>query len=169
MVKVEIIENRTAIFLVDILFDFLNPQPFSEADGVDLIKIHIRSGKLTLMTYDGFETQPIPMLRERVKINLHQRTVDFFDYGYGDYDPLPLYWKSRLIDASFSDYDKQRSFDKRLAGLNILELSERHGPSLENLMDLLRIKYILTIKGYRFFKAKNATAPSCTARPAQCR
>ena len=134
-------------------------QLFSETDGVDLVKIHIRSGKLTLMTYDGFETQPIPMLRERVKINLRQRTVDFFDYGYGDYDPQPLYWKSQLIDASFSDYDKQRSFDKRLTGLNILELSERHGPSLENLMDLLRMKYRLTIKGYRFFKAKSASAP----------
>ena len=73
VVKVDIIENRTPILLVDVLFDFLNPQIFSEADGVDLIKIHIRSGKLTLMTYDGFKTQPILMLRERVKINLRQR------------------------------------------------------------------------------------------------
>ncbi|WP_419832056.1 hypothetical protein [Endozoicomonas atrinae] len=61
------------------------------------------------MTYEGFETQPIPMLRERVKINLRQRTVDFFGYfgnegGYADYDPQPLYGKSRLIDASFPDY-----------------------------------------------------------------
>ncbi|WP_066015815.1 DNA phosphorothioation-associated putative methyltransferase [Endozoicomonas atrinae] len=135
-------------------------QLFSETDGVDLVKIHIRSGKLTLMTYEGFATQPIPMLRERVKINLRQRTVDFFDYGYGDYDPQPLYWKSRLIDASFPDYDKQQSFDKRLSGLNIPELAEGHGPSLENLTALLRINHGLTIKGYRFFKAQSAIAPS---------
>ncbi len=120
---------------------------------MDLVKIHIRSGKLTLMTYEGFETQPIPMLRERVKINLRQRTVDFFDYGYGDYDPQPLYWKSRLIDASFPDYGKHQSFDKRLSGLNIPELANGHGPSLENLTDLLRMKHGLTIKGYRFFNA----------------
>ncbi|MBO9497114.1 hypothetical protein J7438_23935 [Thalassotalea sp. G20_0] len=54
----------------------------------------------------------------------------FFNYGYGDYDPQPLYWKSRLIDASFPDYGKQESFDKRLSGLNIPELADGHGPSL---------------------------------------
>ncbi|WP_419832057.1 hypothetical protein [Endozoicomonas atrinae] len=44
--------------------------------------------------------------------------------------------------------------------MNIPELSEGHGPSLENLTALLRINHGLTIKGYRFFKAQSAIAPS---------
>ncbi len=126
-------------------------QLFSDTDGVDLVKIHIRSGKLTLMVYDGFETQPIPMLRERVKINLRTRDVDFFDYGYGNYQPQPLYWKSRLIDESFADCSKQKSFDKRLISLELPGM-EGHGLGLEDFKAVLRHGFGLEVRGYRLFK-----------------
>ena len=129
-------------------------QLYGETDDMDLIKIHIRSGKLTLMIYDGFETQPIPMLKERIKINMRAGHTEFFDYGYGDYEPQPLYWKSQFIDESFSDYGKQKSFDTKLASLNIPEMSMRYGPSLGTLNEVLRSKHQLKIQGYRFFKQK---------------
>ena len=129
-------------------------QLFSETDGVDLVKIHIRSGKLTMMVYDGFETQPIPMLRERIKINLRNRHVDFFDYGYGGYEPQPLYWKSRLIDQSFEDYKKQKSFDKRLAELELPDM-EGHGLKLDDFQAVLEHGYGLQVRGYRFFSIIN--------------
>ncbi|WP_281647956.1 DNA phosphorothioation-associated putative methyltransferase [Parendozoicomonas sp. Alg238-R29] len=126
-------------------------QLFSEPDGVELVKIHIRSGKFTMMVYDGFETQPIPMLRERIKINLRNRHVDFFDYGYGDYEPQPLYWKSRLIDESFADYSKQKSFDKRLESLELPEM-DGYGLNPEDFTLVLRNGFGLEVKGYKFYK-----------------
>ncbi|HDN9020735.1 hypothetical protein [Aeromonas salmonicida] len=46
---------------------------------IDVIKLHIRSGKVSLMGYDDF-SKPIPYLVERVKIKMAEQEVDFFDY-----------------------------------------------------------------------------------------
>ncbi|MCL6272213.1 DNA phosphorothioation-associated putative methyltransferase [Sansalvadorimonas sp. 2012CJ34-2] len=127
-------------------------QLFSDTDGVDLVKIHIRSGKLTMMIYEGFETQPIPVLRERIKINMRTRQVNFSDYGYGDSEPQPLYWKSQQIDESFPDYNKQCSFDKRLAELELPGMVG-YGLSPDDFEAILRNSYKLQIKGYRFYQA----------------
>ena len=127
-------------------------QLYGEIEGIDLIKIHIRSGKLTLMVYDGFETQPLPMLRERIKINMRAGRIEFFDYGYGDYEPQPLYWKSKLIDGSFSDYKKQLSFDQRLQEIGLLDENKNFGPNMVELTSALTEVHRVEIKGYRFFK-----------------
>ena len=130
-------------------------QLFSDTDGVDLVKIHVRSGKLTLMRYDNFETSPIPLLRERVKIKLRSQTVDFFDYGDGsDYLPQPLYWKSYLIDDSFADYGKQKSFDKRLVELALPGM-DGFGLNLEDFEAVLRHGYELEVRGYRFYSVES--------------
>lgn len=131
-------------------------QLYGELDGMDLVKIHIRSGKLTLMSYDGFADQPLPMLRERIKINMRAGRIEFFDYGYGDsldnYEPQPLYWKSKLIDESFADYKKQCSFDRKLDEMHLLDSTRGYGPSLPELTSLLMHKNGVEIRGYRFFK-----------------
>ncbi|WP_256360247.1 hypothetical protein [Methylomonas koyamae] len=54
---------------------------YGDIEQTDLIKIHIQSGKLSLMRYDDFEDQPIPRLLERVKINLREQTFDLYEYG----------------------------------------------------------------------------------------
>ncbi|WP_422449134.1 MULTISPECIES: DNA phosphorothioation-associated putative methyltransferase [unclassified Endozoicomonas] len=126
-------------------------QLFADTDGVDLVKIHIRSGKLSLMVYEGFDSQPLPMLMERIKINLRSRHVDFFDYGYSEYEPQPLYWKSYLIDESFTDYSRQKSFDQRLARLNLPGM-DGYGLSTDDLREVLLHGFGLKVQGYRFFK-----------------
>ena len=55
-------------------------QMYGELDDIQLIKIHINSGKVTLLGYDGFEDSPLPALKERVKIKMAHQDVDFFDY-----------------------------------------------------------------------------------------
>ncbi|NTU60422.1 MAG: hypothetical protein HGA98_05130 [Deltaproteobacteria bacterium] len=45
------------------------------------MKIHIRSGKLTLHRYDDFWGQALPKLRERIKIKMREQDIDFFEYG----------------------------------------------------------------------------------------
>ena len=47
----------------------------------DLVKIHIQSGKLTLLRYEGFDEGPLPKLRERIKIKMREQRVDFFTYS----------------------------------------------------------------------------------------
>ncbi|MBJ2138199.1 DNA phosphorothioation-associated putative methyltransferase [Paraglaciecola chathamensis] len=55
-------------------------QLYGELEDIQLIKIHITSGKLTLLGYEDFETAEQPRLKERVKIKMAEQDVDFFDY-----------------------------------------------------------------------------------------
>lgn len=80
---------------------------------VDLVKIHIHSGKVSFMGYDDFEGRPVPDLIERVKVKMWEREVDFFDY-VGEFTPPPLFLKSLYIDESFDIYDEQSAFDREL-------------------------------------------------------
>lgn len=84
-------------------------------DDIDLVKIHITSGKLTLLEYDDFE-KSVPMLKERTKIKMADQDIDFFDYVQEDRRP-PLLNKHLLLAPSDENADKQVSFDKRLAKL----------------------------------------------------
>ncbi len=81
--------------------DFLNDLPlelriyigcatqlYGDIENFDLIKAHIRSGKVSLMRYDAWENDT-PMLLERIKIKMRDQDVDFFDYG-GEFEPTPL-------------------------------------------------------------------------------
>ena len=84
-------------------------------DDIDLIKIHITSGKLTLTAYDDF-TKAVPFLVERIKIKMADQDIDFFDYVEEAKRP-PLLNKHLFLPESHQQYKKQLSFDKRLAKL----------------------------------------------------
>ena len=92
-------------------------------DDIDLVKIHITSGKVTLTGYDDFNNQAVPFLVERIKIKMADQDIDFFDYINESHRP-PLLNKSAYIDESFDNYKKQISFDKRLAKLLNINLNE---------------------------------------------
>jgi len=70
-------------------------QLYGDIDNFDLIKAHIRSGKVSLMRYDEWD-KDIPMLLERVKIKLREQDIDIFDYS-GEYEPQPLCDKRRYL------------------------------------------------------------------------
>jgi DNA phosphorothioation-associated putative methyltransferase len=55
-------------------------QLYGELEDIQLIKIHINSGKLTLLGYEDFVQSSTPKLKERVKIKMADQDVDFFDY-----------------------------------------------------------------------------------------
>ena len=64
-------------------------QLFGDAGSVDLIKVHLQSGKVTFLIYDDFERSDSPRLIERIKVDLPRLRVDFYDY-VAEYDPQPL-------------------------------------------------------------------------------
>lgn len=81
--------------------DFLNDLPptlriyvgcalqlYGDIEEMQLIKAHIRSGKVSLMRYEDWDAE-VPLLIERIKIKLRELDIDFFDY-VGDYEPTPL-------------------------------------------------------------------------------
>ena len=63
-------------------------QLYGDIDEFELIKAHIRSGKVSLMRYDDWSKDE-PLLLERVKIKLRELDIDFFDYS-GEFEPVPL-------------------------------------------------------------------------------
>lgn len=99
---------------------------YGDAGDADLLKIHIRSGKLTLMRFDDFLGRPLPKMLQRVKLKLRDQDFDIFDYG-GDYPPPYLYRKSRYLNEEMPHYAEQLAFDETLESLALFEL-EGYGP-----------------------------------------
>ena len=99
-------------------------QMYGDLLSIDLIKVHIQSGKVTLLGYDDFEGKQIPLLTERIKIKMAEQDIDFFDYVLG-YEP-PLLNKSSFLDESDPTYLSQKQFDEKLLarlGSSIMELN----------------------------------------------
>ncbi|GAD80232.1 DNA phosphorothioation-associated putative methyltransferase [Vibrio ezurae] len=121
-------------------------QMYGELDEeIDLIKIHIRSGKLTLTAYDDFN-QSVPFLNERIKIKMAEQDIDFFDYVNETRRP-PLLNKHLYMSSKHENHKKQLSFDKRLAKLmefDFTEETQMTRPEFEVLLD----KHNRKIKGF---------------------
>jgi DNA phosphorothioation-associated putative methyltransferase len=140
-----VLENRHSLTIHRSLVNQLPPilrvyvgcatQLYGDVEAVDLVKLHMTSGKVSLMKYDDFEGKPIPEMIQRVKINLREQDIDVFDYTV-PYTPHPLYFKSRLISQDFPNYDEQRAFDHKLATLGCLH-SSGFGPPRDELYSTL--------------------------------
>ena len=116
----------------------------------DLVKIHIGSGKVSLMRHDDFAGQPLPRMIERVKIKLREQDIDYFAYGEG-YEPPFLYHKSRTINEEFPYYPEQVAFEEVLDGLELFDFSG-YGPSPgEFLATLARNRW--TLDGFALTRA----------------
>lgn len=101
---------------------------YGDLDGVDLVKIHIRSGKLSLLKFDDFDGKPLPLMTERIKLKLRSQDVDHFEYGEGSVAPPPLYYKSRYLNEECPGFAEQQAFDEALADLALFD-PESYGPS----------------------------------------
>jgi DNA phosphorothioation-associated putative methyltransferase len=93
---------------------------------IQLIKIHIVSGKLTLLHYEDFDTHPIPLLLKRIKVNIRKLDYDVFDYQLPQYPPSPLLFKSRFMHEDMPGFAEQAAFDESLEATQILDKFEFH-------------------------------------------
>jgi DNA phosphorothioation-associated putative methyltransferase len=127
-------------------------QLYGDIDEIDVIKVHIRSGKVTLLKYDDFTNKALPLLTERIKIRLLDLDIDFFFYG-DEYPYPPLYDKSIYLPSSCGEYKKQKTFEnritKQLKGLPLEEL-----PDWELLQKIFQYQGI-KLKGNKFYKLNN--------------
>ena len=113
-------------------------QLYGDVSSADLIKIHIRSGKLTLMKFDDFVGKPLPKMIQRVKLNLRKQDMDVFDYS-GPYEPPYLYRKSRFINEEFQNYAEQLAFEEALDNAGLMTFSG-YGPSATEFDQLLETR-----------------------------
>ena len=118
---------------------------YGDIETADLVKIHIRSGKVSLLFYNDFDASPLPRLRERVKINMRTQRIDFFQYANEDESQL-LYLKSRFMVADQPRYAQQKRFDDALMGLKLFDFSD-YGPDADRFFgELNRAGY--QVRGY---------------------
>ncbi|NKN33467.1 DNA phosphorothioation-associated putative methyltransferase [Marichromatium bheemlicum] len=117
----------------------------------DLVKIHIASGKVSLMRYDDFQGQPLPRLIERVKIKLRDLDIEYFAYGE-DYEPPFLFYKSRTINEEFPNYPEQLAFEQALEDLGLFDLTG-YGP-LPALFQETLARHRWTIVGFELVRAQ---------------
>ena len=122
---------------------------FGSLDNVDLVKIHIQSGKVSFMTYDDFEGRPVPDLLERVKVMLWQRKVEFFDY-IGEFAPVPLFMKSMYLSEDNEIYQDQVVFDGRLLKSRLFDFAQ-NPPTRKAFYESLRANNLI-INGYELRK-----------------
>lgn len=100
---------------------------YGDITSADLVKIHIRSGKLTLMRFDDFYGKPLPKMIHRVKILFHKQEFHLFEYGE-EFEPPYLYLKSRFMNEEMDSYAEQIAFDNQLEALNLFDLTG-YGPN----------------------------------------
>ena len=128
---------------------------YGDVTSADLLKIHIRSSKLTLIKFDDFDGKSLPRMIGRVKINMASQCMDFFDYSE-PYIPPFLYLKSRYINENYPNYGRQLEFDEALGNLRFLNL-EGYGPSAENFLEILA-RHRYRIDGFTL--SRSQTIPS---------
>jgi hypothetical protein len=109
---------------------------FGDISNVDLVKLHIQSGKVTLMRFDNFVGSPLPTMTERIKVRLRDQEMDFFTYE-GQFPPPLLYFKSRYINEEFPNFAEQAAFERELEELKLFDLSG-YGPAAETFWNELR-------------------------------
>ena len=131
---------------------------YGDVHNADLIKIHIGSGKLTLMRFDDFDGRALPRMLERVKIKLRDQDVDVF--GYGEvFEPPYLYRKSRYINEEHPGYPEQVAFDEALDQLEargLIDLSG-YGPAAAELDGILA-RHRWEVEGLRLRRVQTPPA-----------
>ena len=107
---------------------------YGDIDEVDLVKIHMASGKVSMMIYDDY-SKKLPILKERIKIKMREQDIDWFYYDDAQIRQ-PLYLKSAYMNPDTKHYEQQKEFDSMIASLPGIDLSS-FGPSHQELVGLM--------------------------------
>jgi DNA phosphorothioation-associated putative methyltransferase len=111
---------------------------YGDLKNVDIIKIHKKSGKVTLLIYDDFKNKYLPELKERVKVNLRKQRIDFFDHKSETHQQV-LYFKERYVTDKHPLRRKWVNFSKKLKKIGIDD-NVTFGPSKNEFHELIERK-----------------------------
>lgn len=115
-----------------------------------IVKIHIASGKLSLLDYADYDS-PLPRLRRRIKVNLRRQDLQVFEYGSAEFPMPPLHQKSRFMSEDADGYAEQIAFDEQLNSLRLTALDR----NFEDVLSALQVRR-LEIQGRVLRRATTA-------------
>jgi len=104
-------------------------QFYGQINDIDIIKIHKKSGKVTLLAYDDLENNDLPELKLRVKVALRGQKIDVFNYDLWPEKQI-LYYKSKYLPSNDDRFKKWARINLKLYSLNIPD--EGYGPNKED-------------------------------------
>jgi len=76
-----------------------------DIDEANVVKLHRFSGKVTYISYPGFEKVAHPPLKLRIKVELPTLKIDYFDYSDWE-DPLVMVRKELILQKDHELYSK---------------------------------------------------------------
>ena len=103
---------------------------------VDIIKIHMRTGKATFLHYHDFEQAAFPELHERIKVDLRRQRIDAFDHHDPERQQV-LYFRSRFVSPAHPLLPKWQRHEARARKLG-LDDRDLMGPWKHELEALLQ-------------------------------
>lgn len=124
---------------------------WNNISSIQLVKIHITSGKLTLLKYDDFDQNAVPVLVKRIKVNIRKLDYDVFDYKLPDYPPTTLLFKSRFMHEDMEGYAEQVAFDEQLESTGILD--QFTSPPSREILDAALEEKRMEISGRRLVRS----------------
>jgi DNA phosphorothioation-associated putative methyltransferase len=92
---------------------------YGDPHEADLIKLHLRSRKVSFLIYEDFFRKPFPELKTRIKVDLARLQVTVFEYGLA----LPaqlLFYKERFVAEYHPLRVRMEQVSRRLAKLGVL-------------------------------------------------
>jgi DNA phosphorothioation-associated putative methyltransferase len=113
--------HRTALEALDPLlrvYEGCSRAYLGEIEGANLIKLHRHSGKVSYLTYPGFDADPHPALLRSIQLNLRTREIESSDYAASANPPV-LHRKEAFLlpdDPRWSKSDRLTRQEER-AGL----------------------------------------------------
>jgi len=110
---------------------------YGDLSEAHLVKFHLRSAKLSLMTFERWE-HLVPRLAQRIKIDLRSLFVNVFEYPSDN--PPVLFFKERFCHPDHEKMENMKAFSKRLRKLGINESNVGHGIQLVDYQQLVALK-----------------------------
>lgn len=124
---------------------------YGDLASADLIKLHVGTGKVTLMAFDDFIGKPLPRMIQRVKVDMREQDFHVFDYQ-GQHEPPYLYRKSRYINEETENYAEQVAFDEQIESLGVIG-DTPYGALPSELATALRLRR-WEIDGFKLTRAR---------------
>jgi len=96
---------------------------YGDPHEADLIKLHLRSRKVSFFTYEDFFRKPFPELKTRIKVDLARLQVAVFEYGFAMPAQL-LFYKERFLAEDHPLRARMEQISRRIAklGVSVTEL-----------------------------------------------
>ena len=123
-----------------------------DIEDVDVIKFHMKSGKLSYLRYENFDRKAHPRLLNVTTVMLRKQNVRFLDYSDRDNPPI-LHRKETMVDTDYPHYNKFRKLTEAEDKAGLLQKGEK-GFGLLKLWEERLAENGFEIKGHKLIKRK---------------